>query len=255
MAKSVGHSLPLSSYKGVRYFLSYLNLTFPQDERRPRSLRRDKGRPGILWDARASLRSFGAVLARPPGRRPLWPGCAARRTALADPLRTSKVLRLPGGLPPPPSLSARSPPGGSRCLPVRERRRNTSPGKVFRTTCSRERPPRPVAATTSVGGAAVLLAAAGAEYQSTPAPAASPSLLLIPQWRAASPSRTITDHVRIHIRLPSDAAPPQPHFRAVVGATRTAGPECLLLLSPLFLASLSSRRLPYSHLPFITSRC
>ena len=41
------------------------------------SLRRDKGRPGILWDARASLRSFGAVLARPPARRPLWPGSAA----------------------------------------------------------------------------------------------------------------------------------------------------------------------------------
>ena len=232
--------------------MSYLNLTFPQDERRPRQSATRRGTP---WDPvgrppalRFALSAL-SLLGVPCG--PAAPHC----TALADPLRTSKVLRLPGGLPRCPR--ARPPPGGSRCLPVRERRRNTSPGKVSRTTCSRERPPRPVAAaTTSVGGAAVLLAAAGAEYQSA-APAASPSLL-IPQWRAASPSPAITDHVRIHIRLPSAAPPRRPHFRGVVGATRTAAdPECLLLLllSPLFLASFSSRRLPYSHLPFITSRC
>ena len=163
--------------------MSYLNLTFPQDERRPRQSATRQGTP---WDPVGRPR-FASLSRRCPCSPSCSPSPVARlrraphRTALADPLRTSKVLRLPGGPPPPPpppSLSARQPPpGGSRCLPVRERRRNTSPAKVSRTTCSRERPPRPVAAaTTSVGGAAVLLAAAGAEYQSA-APAASPPLL------------------------------------------------------------------------------
>ena len=135
------------------------------------------------WDL-PPLPSSRVVLVRPS---PVALHCTA-----ADPLRTFKVLQH--------GRSSSRPPGGSRCLPLRERggrrrrRRNTSAGKVSCTSSSRERPP----AVTSVG-AAVLLAAVGAAYQSTPAS------FLIPRQQQhsllpTSPSPTITDHVRIRLR-------------------------------------------------------
>ena len=222
------------------------------------SLRRDKGRPGILWDARPRFASLFRRCPCSPSCSPS-PVARQRRTALADPLRTFKVLRLPGGLPRCPRALLQGDRDVCRSendvvipllakFPVQ-----LVPGRGHRGQWRRRQP----------RSAAQLYYWRRRERNTNPPRPPRPLLssLLIPQWRAASPSPAITDHVRIHIRLPPSTAPPRPrpHFRGVVGATRTAAdPECLLLLlllSPLFLASFSSRRLPYSHLPFITSRC